>query len=48
MLCVLLQLVGSAPQFPHGVIDPIVSIAKVSKEPIVRIFLVGGILFKST
>lgn len=26
----LLQLVGSAPQFPHGIVDPIPEIAKVS------------------
>jgi len=26
---VFLQLVGSAPQFPHGVIDPITEIAQV-------------------
>ena len=26
------QLVGSAPQFPHGVIDPIEDIAKLAKK----------------
>ena len=26
------QLVGSAPQFPHGVMDPIVEMAKLAKK----------------
>jgi len=29
-VCMSLQLVGSAPQFPHGVIDSITEIAQVS------------------
>ena len=28
----MFQLVGSAPQFPHGVIDPIVEMGKLAKK----------------
>ena len=32
MLHLHFQLVGSAPQFPHGVIDPIEEMAKLAKK----------------
>ena len=32
LLLYCFQLVGSAPQFPHGVMDPIEDIAKLAKK----------------